>query len=78
MAISAEEIRSVIAAEAGMDEALLTPEATLATLDINSLDMASVAFELEDRFGVELDPETIAPESTIAEFIGHVQSLAPA
>ncbi|MEO6091483.1 MAG: acyl carrier protein [Novosphingobium sp.] len=75
MAVSAEAITAVIAAESGLDEARLTPDATLKDLDIGSLDMASVAFELEDRFGFELDPENIDPEFTIAEFVAYVQSL---
>ena len=75
MAVSAEAIREVIASESGLDESELTPEATLKDLDIGSLDMASVAFELEDRFGFELDPENISPDFTIAEFTAYVQSL---
>ena len=77
MAIPAAEIKSVIAAESGIDEGALRPEATLEDLDIGSLDMASVVFELEDRFGVEIDPDSISREFTIADFIDHVQRLAP-
>lgn len=77
MTIPAEAIRAVIAAESGIEEARLAPEATLQDLDIGSLDMASVVFELEDRFGVDIDPEDIAPDATIADFIAHVQNVAP-
>lgn len=76
MTITAEEILSVIASEAGVDAAVLKPEATLVDLDISSLDVVSVVFELEDRFGFAIEPEDIAPTSTIAEFIDHVMSLS--
>lgn len=75
MAVSAEAIRSIIAAEAGLDEAALRPDATLAELDIGSIDVASALFALEDQFGIEVEPDAIDPASTISEFIDHVLSL---
>lgn len=76
MAMTAEDVLAIIAAESGVDAAALRPEATLADLDISSLDVVSVVFELEDRFGVAIEPESIAPTSTIAEFVAHVTGLA--
>lgn len=76
MAIAADAIRAVIAAESGVEEARLIDTATLAELDIGSLDVVSVLFELEDRFGVVIEPDRIAADSTVGGFIAHVQSLA--
>jgi len=75
MAISAEAIKSVIAAEAGIDETKLDPAQTLKDLDISSLDIASAVFELEDRFGIEIDPDKIDPEFTVTQFIEYVQGI---
>ncbi len=75
MAASAEEILSVIASETRLDASALKPDATLLDLDISSLDLVSVVFELEDRFGLEIEPENIPPTSTIAELIDHVMRL---
>ena len=76
MTITTEEILSIMASEAGVDLALLKPEATLVDLDISSLDVVSVIFELEDRFGLEIEPDSIAPTFTVAEFVDHVMSLS--
>jgi acyl carrier protein len=76
MAVTAEEVLAIIAGEAKVDLAALRPEATLTDLAISSLDVVSVVFELEDRFGLEIEPETIEPGFTIAQFVDHVVSLA--
>lgn len=47
-----EEILDIIAHETKVDRAALTPDATLASLNIASIDMVSILFEIEDRFGV--------------------------
>mgnify|MGYP001248627672 CR=1 FL=1 len=76
MTISPEAIVSIIADEAGLDAAKLRPEATLEELNIGSLDMASALFTLEDQFGIEIDPSSIAPSSTIGDLIRRVTDLA--
>jgi acyl carrier protein len=77
MDVSAQAILSVIAAEARLDASRLRPDATLVDLDIGSIDLVSIVFELEDRFGVEIQPEDISPTATIAELIDHVLSRQP-
>ncbi len=67
---------SIIAAEAGLDGATLRPEATFEELDISSLDIASAVFALEDELGVEIDPSSIPPTSTIGDFIERITALA--
>jgi acyl carrier protein len=75
MTIPAEAIMSVVASEAGIDPARLDSTATLLELDIGSLDVASAVFELEDRFGIEVDPARIAPDWTLGEFVAHIQAI---
>ena len=77
MAMTADDVLAIVASEAGVDAAALKPDATLANLDISSLDVVSVLFELEDRYGVEVDPESIPPTSTISQFVDHVLSISP-
>lgn len=76
MTISPEAIVSIIADEVGLDASSLPPEATLEELNIGSLDMASALFTLEDRFGIEIDPGSIAPSSTIGDLIRRVTERA--
>jgi acyl carrier protein len=77
MPITPEAIIDVISAESGLSVESLRPEATLGELDISSLDLASIAFEIEDRFSVELSPDDLPPELTIAGFVEHVRALRP-
>ena len=78
MAISADAILAVIASEAGLDPARLAPEATLQDLDISSIDLVSAVFELEDRFGIAIEPEAIKPDFTVAQLVAHIQEIAEA
>lgn len=76
MAVSAEAILSVLAEEAGIDRTRLRSDATLLELDISSIDVVSALFALEEKFGIEVDAESIAPDSTVAAFVQHVMSLS--
>ena len=64
MAMTADDVLAIVATEAGVDPAALRPDATLADLDISSLDVVSVLFELEDRYGVEVDAELCEEPAT--------------
>ena len=77
MTVSKEAILGVIAEESGLDRAALRPDATFEQLDIGSLDVASTLFIIEDKFGVEVDPDKLDPHSTIADFVDLVMRLAP-
>ncbi|MCB2078140.1 MAG: acyl carrier protein [Novosphingobium sp.] len=76
MTVTAQAILSTIAAEAGLDEEALKPDATLEELDISSLDLASAVFALEDNFGIEVEPSDIDRSFTVSRLIDHVMSLA--
>ncbi|HKR90859.1 acyl carrier protein [Novosphingobium sp.] len=67
-----EEIVSLISKETGLPPDKLLPEATLATLDISSLDLVSLLFELEDQFGIEIQPEDIPRDSTLQQLIDRI------
>jgi acyl carrier protein len=58
MAITAEDVLTIISEEVPIDRARLDPAATLESLDIASLDMISVMFALEDKFGLVIEQET--------------------
>ncbi|CDO36566.1 acyl carrier protein [Novosphingobium sp. KN65.2] len=73
-----EDIMALIAQETGIERERLQPDATLATLDISSIDLVSVLFEIEDRFGVEIQPEDIPPDSTLQQLIDRITAGAGA
>ncbi len=74
MAITADQILDIISEEVPIDRADLKPEATLEALNIASLDMISVMFALEDKFGVVIEQTDVAETKTLADFIAVVQA----
>ena len=49
-----ETIFGIIAKEAGIDIAKITPDSTLKELEIQSLDAVQIIFELEDHYKITL------------------------
>ena len=49
-----DTIFDIIAKEAGIDRAKITPDSTLKELQIQSLDAVQIIFEIEDHFKITL------------------------
>lgn len=73
-----EEILALIAQETGLSREDLDMDAPLATLDIASIDMVSLLFEVEDRYGVEIEPDQIAPEMTLGQLVRRIRDKTEA
>lgn len=69
MPASRDEIIAIISQEARIDAEKLQPSATLLSLDIASLDVVSVLFAVEDRYGVEIQVEDVASAQTLGQFV---------
>jgi acyl carrier protein len=78
MAVSADDILEVVAQEALVDRAKLTPDATLESLGIASLDIISIVFALEDRFGVVLEQAEFEHVRTVADLVALISGKAAA
>ena len=78
MAITADDVLTIISEEVPIDRARLDPSATLESLDIASLDMISVMFALEDKFGVVIEQDDVKDAKTLQDFISVVQAKAGA
>lgn len=72
-----DEIIALVSKETGLPEDRLVPEATLATLDISSLDLVSLLFEVEDRYGIEIQPEELSRETTLRQLLERIGVTAP-
>lgn len=72
-----DDIIALIAKETGLPTEQLVPEAALATLDIASLDLVSLLFELEDQYGIEIQPEELSRETTLRQLFERIGVTAP-
>ena len=72
MAISADDILTIISDEVPIDRSLLDPSATLESLNIASLDMISVMFALEDKFGLIIEQDDVKDAKTLQDFLDAV------
>lgn len=63
------ELLDLIAAEAIIPRHTLVREATLADLGISSLDVISMLFELEEKYGVVIEEGDMPTMSTLGEMV---------
>lgn len=78
MTLSPDEILDIVAQEALVDRAKLIPDATLESLGIASLDVISIVFALEDRFGVVLEQSEFEGVRTVADLVALIAGKAAA
>ncbi len=74
--ITPDEILDLVSTEVPIDRAKLDASATLDSLDIASLDIISVMFALEDKYGISLEQEDMQGVSTLDDFIKVVMAKA--
>ncbi|TCM16426.1 acyl carrier protein [Novosphingobium sp. PhB165] len=72
-----EDILALMAKETGLPIEKLQPDITLATLDISSIDLVSMLFELEDQYGIELQPEELTREMTLRQLFERIGVAVP-
>jgi acyl carrier protein len=68
------ELLDLIAKEALVDRKLLLREATLADLGISSLDVITMLFELEGKYGVVIEEGDMPLVSTLGEMVDYLLS----
>lgn len=69
MKATESELLDLIAAEAIIDRKTLVREATLADLGISSLDVISMLFELEEKYGVVIEEGDMPTMSTLGDMV---------
>jgi acyl carrier protein len=78
MDISEEDILSIFTTETGVERDRLLPTATLASLDIASLDIIGVSFAIEDKYGVVVDAEAFAGCETLQDAVDVIRTRVQA
>jgi acyl carrier protein len=72
-----DDILALVAQETRLPVEQLHPEATIGTLDISSIDLVSMLFELEDRYGIEIEPEELSREMTLRQLFERIGVTVP-
>ncbi|HEY3696468.1 acyl carrier protein [Phenylobacterium sp.] len=72
--ISDDEVLDLIATEALLDRGNLTRELPLKDVGIASLDLISILFEVEDRYGVHVEESDFAQCGTLGAFVDLLKS----
>ncbi|MGZ6018392.1 MAG: acyl carrier protein [Phenylobacterium sp.] len=75
---SDDELFDVISKEALIDRATLKRDANLEDLGIASLDVISVLFEVEERFGILVEAEELTDCKTLGQLMDKVKAKAEA
>ncbi|MFI9646586.1 phosphopantetheine-binding protein [Streptomyces sp. NPDC052040] len=65
---------SLLSAKIGVETESLTEDTTLESLDLDSLLIVEVSVAVEKEFGVVLDELQLAPERTVGEVLGTLDS----
>jgi acyl carrier protein len=74
--ITDDDILAIFIEETGVDRARLVPSATLASLDIASLDIIGVSFAIEDKYGFVVEAEAFAKCETLHDVLEMIKQVA--
>lgn len=72
MAVTHDELMDLFAEEALVDRSKLTRDASLAELGIASLDLISVIFAIEERFGLALEDDELPADTNLGGVIDYI------
>jgi acyl carrier protein len=74
-----ERVQAVLAKKYSLAPDAITPESTLESLGLDSLDLIELLFDVEDEFGIRIpqDGGAALKTATIQDIIDSVQKLVP-
>lgn len=76
-----ERLKAMLARDFSLDPGILTPEATLEGLEIDSLRLIEIFFSIEEAFGITVTAEQAeirARVRTLGDLAGYVDELVAA
>ena len=73
-----DQLFDLIAEEALLDRATLNRDMTLEAVGMTSLDVISVLFEVEDKFGIQVEESEMEGAKTLGDLIDILKSKATA
>lgn len=70
-----EKVKSLLSEQFSIDASTITEDSKLeADLGINSLELAELAFKLEDDYGIEIDDDDIPALITVGDVVKFIES----
>jgi acyl carrier protein len=74
-----ERLQAIVAKKYSLDPATITPESTLESLGLDSLDLIELLFDVEDDFGIRVpqDGGSALKTATIQDIVESIRSLVP-
>ena len=70
-----DELLDLIAAESLVDRARLTRQATLADIGLDSVDVISIVFAVEEKYGVEIADNAFAETTDLGGFLDILEGV---
>ncbi|HEX7677759.1 MAG TPA: phosphopantetheine-binding protein [Thermoanaerobaculia bacterium] len=79
MATIFERVQTIAANKYSLDPATITPESTLESLGLDSLDLIELLFDVEDEFQIRVpqDGGSALKTATIADIVESIRKLVP-
>ena len=68
------ELIALIAEQSLTERSILTRDATLDTLGLDSVDIVSVAFELEDKYGITMSDNEFFRDQTLGQLLDLIEA----
>ena len=75
MAVTDDELIDLIAGEALIERDLLTRDATLADIGLDSVGVVSVIFAVEEKYGVEISEDAFADTANLGQFLDTLKAI---
>jgi acyl carrier protein len=73
-----EELIAIIAEEALIDRAKLDPAAKLEDIGLDSVDLVSVIFAIEEKYGIEIAEDAFSRTDTLASVMEKIEAMIDA
>ena len=70
-----DELINLISDEALVDKAKLTPDATLADTGLDSVDVISITFAVEEKYGVAITEEAFTDMTNFGQFLSILEEV---
>jgi acyl carrier protein len=75
MAVTDDDLIDLIAEEALIERDLLTREATLADVGLDSVGVVSVIFAVEEKYGVEISEDAFVDTANLGQFLDALKAI---